>query len=94
MSTIVTRKFPRPLLLRTAIRSRLAKGCAPLPLPSTGTAERWAAAWRALLFRLCPSDPMTVFMAVAMLATVAMVAGYLPARRAANVNPIAALRDE
>ena len=49
-----------------------------MPLPSTGTAGRWAAAWRALLFRLCPSDPMTVFMAVAMLATVALVASYLP----------------
>lgn len=49
---------------------------------------------RGLLFGLRPSNPMTVFMAVAMLAAVAMVASYLPARCAANVNPIAALRDE
>jgi putative ABC transport system permease protein len=49
---------------------------------------------RGLLFGLRPSDPMTMFMAIAMLAVVAMVASYLPARRAANVNPITALRDE
>jgi putative ABC transport system permease protein len=49
---------------------------------------------RGLLFGLRPNDPMTVFMAIAMLAAVAMVASYLPARCVANVNPIAALRDE
>jgi ABC-type antimicrobial peptide transport system permease subunit len=49
---------------------------------------------RSLLFGLRPTDPMTVLVAIAMLAAVAMVASYLPARRAANVNPIAALRDE
>jgi predicted permease len=49
---------------------------------------------RSLLFGLRPSDPMTMLMAIAMLTVVAMVASYLPARRAANVNPIAALRDE
>jgi predicted permease len=49
---------------------------------------------RGLLFGLRPSDPKIVFMAIAMLAVVAMVASYFPARWAASVNPIAALRDE
>lgn len=49
---------------------------------------------RGLLFGLRPSDPKTVFMAITMLAAVAMVASYFPARWAAGVNPIAALRDE
>jgi predicted permease len=49
---------------------------------------------RGLLFGLRPSDPKTVLMAITMLAVVAMVASYFPARWAASVNPIAALRDE
>ena len=49
---------------------------------------------RSLLFGLRPSDPKTVLMAIAMLAIVAMVASYFPARWAASVNPITALRDE
>jgi len=49
---------------------------------------------RGLLFGLRPSDPKTVLMAIITLAVVAMVASYFPARWAASVNPIAALRDE
>jgi len=49
---------------------------------------------RGLLFGLHPSDPKVVFMAITMLAVVAMVASYFPARWAASVNPMAALRDE
>jgi ABC-type antimicrobial peptide transport system permease subunit len=60
----------------------------------TVLAELGAMVARSLLFGLRPNDPMTVFMAIAMLAAVAMVASYLPARCAAKVNPIAALRDE
>ena len=49
---------------------------------------------RRLLFGLGPNDPVTLFMAIAMLGVVAMFASYLPALRAARVDPIAALRDE
>jgi len=49
---------------------------------------------RSLLFGLRPSDPKTVFMAIAMLAVVALAASYFPARWAASIDPIAALRDE
>ena len=49
---------------------------------------------RGLLFGLRPSDPKTVLMAITMLAVVAMVASYFPARWAASVNRIVALRDE
>ena len=48
----------------------------------------------ALLFGLKPRDPVTLAIAVAVLATVALGASYLPARRAAALDPIASLKDE
>ena len=49
---------------------------------------------RGLLFGLHPGDPKVMFMAITILAVVAMAASYFPARWAANLNPIAALREE
>jgi predicted permease len=47
-----------------------------------------------LLFDVKPNDPMTITLATLLLLTVAALAGYLPARRAARVDPMVALRDE
>jgi predicted permease len=47
-----------------------------------------------LLYELKPNDPLTIAAATLLLATVAAVAGYLPARRAARVDPMTALREE
>jgi predicted permease len=53
-----------------------------------------ASAASALLFGLKPRDPVTLAMAAAVLAAVALGASYVPARRAAALDPIASLREE
>ena len=49
-------------------------------------------ALRSMLFGLQPDDPATLFAAVLFLSTVSLAASYLPARRAAHVDPMVALR--
>jgi predicted permease len=47
-----------------------------------------------MLFGLKPSDPGTICLAALLMAAVACVASYIPARRASRVDPIVALRYE
>jgi putative ABC transport system permease protein len=47
-----------------------------------------------MLFGLKPYDPATLAFAITTLALVAVAASYIPARRAAGVDPMVALREE
>ena len=47
-----------------------------------------------LLVGLKPYDPLSIGMAMAAMISVALFAGYLPARRATRIDPMVALRDE
>ena len=47
-----------------------------------------------LLYGVKPSDPLTLFLVSFLLAVVAGLASYIPARRAMKVDPIMALRYE
>ena len=49
---------------------------------------------RSLLFGVTPSDPLTFAIVSSLLILVALIAGSVPARRAAKVDPLVALRNE
>jgi ABC-type antimicrobial peptide transport system permease subunit len=49
---------------------------------------------KSLLFGVGPRDPLTFIAAPVVLVAVALVAAYMPARRAARVSPVEALRAE
>jgi ABC-type antimicrobial peptide transport system permease subunit len=49
---------------------------------------------RSLLFGVQASDPLTFAAIAALLAVIALVASYIPARRAAQIDPMVSLRWE
>lgn len=67
---------------------------------AAGVVVGLTAAWGATrliastLFGVTAMDPATLALAIAAMLTVALLAGYIPARRAAAVNPLVALRQD
>jgi len=84
---------PRRTILRVVLRETLlllAAGVAlGVPLAIAGT--RFI---RSMLFGMGLLDPLALASATIVLAAVAVLAGLLPARRAARIDPVVALRCE
>jgi putative ABC transport system permease protein len=63
-------------------------------IAGTAAAAAFARSLSSMLYRVAPMDPATFGGTAAFLLMVAFLACYVPARRAAKVDPIVALRDE
>jgi putative ABC transport system permease protein len=80
-------------VLRLVLRQGLALAGIGLAL---GLAGAFAASrlLTSMLFEVKPNDPLTYSGVVALLGIVALAASYIPARRAARIDPLVALRQE
>jgi ABC-type antimicrobial peptide transport system permease subunit len=79
----------RRMVVQQALRPVAMAVTAAVPLALV------AGSWlRSLLFGVSPRDPMTIAVACFALIVAAVLAAYLPARRAANLDPLTALRYE
>jgi ABC-type antimicrobial peptide transport system permease subunit len=75
------------LVLREVLALVLAGAAVGIP-----SALAASTAVRGLLFGLRPTDPLILTAATVVSIAVAMVAGYVPARRACRIDPMQALR--
>jgi predicted permease len=78
-------------VLRLVMRETLwlALAGVALGIPAALVATRWV---ESQLFGLKPHDPLTITLVTLLLIAVMALAGYLPARKAARVDPLFALR--
>lgn len=76
--------FVRNALVLTAIGAAIGLAAAAL----------LTQAMRSLLFGITPLDPVSYLTVPCILAAAALLASYLPARRAASVDPVQTLRSE
>jgi len=77
------------MVLRDALMLSVCGIAIGMPLALTSTRL-----FRSLLFAVAPTDAATLAAIAASIVGVTMIAGYLPARRAASVDPVVALRAE
>ena len=77
--------------LLLAMGGRLVAGGLAVGIPASLAATKLL---RSQLYGVQPADPLAYAAVAVVLGVVALVACYIPARRAANVDPIVALRQD
>jgi ABC-type antimicrobial peptide transport system permease subunit len=83
----------RATVLRQVLRESLT--VTALGAAVGGLAALWATRWlSSMLFDLSPRDPAILLAVIGILLVTSLVAGYVPARRAASVDPVGVLRAE
>jgi ABC-type antimicrobial peptide transport system permease subunit len=84
---------PRTRVVRLVLArgARLVLAGIAVGLPAGWAASLWV---QSMLFGLTPTDPAVVGGAVLVLTAAALLAAYVPARRASRLDPLAALRHE
>src|SRR5262249_56661102 len=80
-------------ILRMVLKEGLALACAGLII-GAGSALALMRLLGSMLYEVSASDPATFALVSAMLGAVALLACYIPARRATKTDPIDALRSE
>jgi ABC-type antimicrobial peptide transport system permease subunit len=83
----------RGAVLRLVMREELGACLAGVGLGLAG-ALALSSLLQGLLFGVAPRDPITLAAVSLLLIAVTALAGYLPARRATRIDPVAALRAE
>jgi ABC-type antimicrobial peptide transport system permease subunit len=82
----------------SAIVSRLLRGAMALVLPGLAVGLAGALALtgvlRSLLYHVSPMDPLAIVLACASMTLVGLLAVFVPATRAARVDPVLTLRGE
>jgi macrolide transport system ATP-binding/permease protein len=84
---------PRGAVVRMVLREVMTVTAAGLAI-SIPAALAASGLVRSFLFGLEPNDPAAMISAGVILAAAAILAGYVPARRAARIDPMRALRHE
>ena len=77
------------LVLRDTLWLVVVGGIIGVPVALVG-----ARLFASQLYGIGPNDPLVVLLGIATMSAAALAAGYLPARRAARIDPVTALRAE
>jgi macrolide transport system ATP-binding/permease protein len=83
----------RAVVVRMVLREVLVAAAAGLAI-GMGTALAISKYVESLLYGIKPNDPLALTMAVMTLLSAALLAGYMPARKASRIDPMTAVRHE